>query len=224
MTDDRSLVPTRVVVAEDELISRDGLARLLQDAGFDVVGLAADARTLLTLVARTRPDIAIIDVRMPATDPTAGLRAAETISARHPATAVLLLSKHIETYHVAALLKHSTAGAGYLLKDRVVDVPSFMVAVRRVAAGGQAVDPEVTARLLGRRRPHNELAQLTDAEHGVLVEMAKGLSNQAIADELHVSKRTVESHVAHIFDKLQMTGSRDVDRRAYVIVQYLRGQ
>src|SRR5215204_3132239 len=183
--------PIRVVIADDSVLLREGLVRLLEDSGFEVVGQAGDGEDLLRKVGAHRPDVAVIDVRMPPTHTDEGLRAARRIRAEHPDTAVLVLSQYVEETYALDLLSESTERTGYLLKDRIADIETFTDAVRRVASGGSALDPEVVGMLLGRRRREDPLAALTPREREVLGLMAEGRSNSAMADALVVSERAV---------------------------------
>src|SRR3982751_2608762 len=192
----------RVVVADDSVLLREGLCRLLETSGFDVVGQAGDGEDLLRKVGAHKPDVAVVDIRMPPTHTDEGLRAAHRIRAEHPDTAVLVLSQYVEEAYALELLSETTERTRYLLKDRVADVESFTDAVRRVAGGGSALDPEVVALLLGRRRREDPLAELTPREREVLALMAEGRTNAAMADVLVVTERAVEKHVTGIFSKL----------------------
>jgi DNA-binding NarL/FixJ family response regulator len=212
----------RALVADDVVLFREGLARLLSEADIEVVGQAGDADTLLNLIATTEPDVAIVDIRMPPTHTTEGLEAAERIRAEHPGVAVLLLSHHVESRHAVDLIGSGSRGVGYLLKDRVVDAAEFLDAVRRVAGGGSVIDPEVVSGLLERRRADDRLHGLTDRELEVLGLMAQGLSNLAIGERLHVNERTVESHVAGILHKLGLFPDTDTHRRVAAVLHYLR--
>ena len=188
----------RVVIAEDALLLREGIARVLEAAGIEVVALAGDFDELIAATTATRPDVAIVDIRMPPTHTDEGLRAAVKIRADHPGTAVLLLSQHVEPALAMTLFAGSAAGAGYLLKDRISDVAEFLSAVRRVAAGGTAVDPVIVSSLVARRRPDDPLAVLTPREREVLELMASGHSNQGIADKLYLTLRAVEKYVSSL--------------------------
>jgi len=212
----------RVVIAEDSVLLREGIALLLEESGFEVVGQAQDAEDLLRKVGAHRPDIAIIDVRMPPTHTDEGLRAAHQIRAEHSATAVLVLSQYAEEAYALELLSESTERTGYLLKDRIADVGSFTDAVRRVADGGSALDPEVVALLLGRRRHADPLAVLTPRERDVLALMAEGRSNAAMAATLMVSERAVEKHVTGIFSKLDLPPAPQDHRRVLAVLAFLR--
>ena len=212
----------RVVIAEDAVLLREGLARLLVDGGFEVVATVEDAMGLVTAVERERPDVCIVDVRMPPTHTDEGTRAAIEIRARWPGTAVLVLSQYVEERYATELLSGDTRGVGYLLKDRVADVHDFLDALRRLADGGTALDPEVVAQLLARsRRPHD---QLTPREGEVLALMAEGLSNAGIAEHLVVTDGAVEKHVSNIFAKLQLTPAESDHRRVLAVLAYLEGR
>jgi DNA-binding NarL/FixJ family response regulator len=212
----------RVVVADDSVLFREGLARLLDGSGFIVVGQAGDAAELLAAVESTRPDIAITDIRMPPTHTTEGLLAAAQIRERHPEIAVLLLSQYVETTHALRLLERGAARVGYLLKDRVSDIRDFLEVVRRVGGGGSAIDPEVVAQLVVRKRQRDVVGDLTERERDVLKLMAEGRSNSAIGDALHLSPKTVESHVRSIFMKLELEPTEDDHRRVRAVLTYLR--
>src|SRR3954463_4656377 len=203
----------RVVIADDSVLLREGLSRLLEESGFEVAGQAGDAEDLLRKVGAHRPGVAVVDVRMPPTHTDEGLRAAHRIRAEHPDTAVLVLSQYVEEAYALDLLSESTERTGYLLKDRIADVESFTDAVRRVARGGSALDPEVVALLLGRRRRIDPLAALTPREREVLGLMAEGRSNSAMADALVVSERAIEKHVTGIFSKLNLPPATEDHRR-----------
>jgi DNA-binding NarL/FixJ family response regulator len=213
---------TRVVIAEDSVLLREGIASLLGDAGFHVVGQAGNADELLLKVRSYAPDVAIVDIRMPPTHTDEGLRAAKEIRERHPGVGVLVLSQYVESGYALDLLQGSAEGVGYLLKDRVADVEEFAGAVKRVAEGGSALDPEVVSRLVGRRRGDDPLSQLTPRERDVLELMAEGRTNQAIADRLVVTVRAVEKHVTSIFGKLRLPADEDDHRRVLAVLTYLR--
>ena len=214
----------RVVVAEDSVLLREGIARLLEESDFEVVGLAGDADDLLRKVGAHKPDVAVIDVRMPPTHTDEGLRAAQRIRAEHPDTAVLVLSQYVEEAYALDLLSESTERTGYLLKDRIADIETFTDAVRRVASGGSALDPEVVGMLLGRRRRDDPLAALTPREREVLALMAEGRSNRAMADALVVSERAVEKHVTAIFSKLDLPQAVEDHRRVLAVLAFLRSE
>ena len=211
----------RIVIGEDSLLLREGIARVLEASGLDVVGLAGDFDGLLAAVTAERPDVAVIDIRMPPTHTDEGLRAARQIKADLPATGVLVLSQYLDEDYVFALLGDGAEGLGYLLKDRITDGDSFVDAVRRVAAGDAALDPEVVAHLLG-TSSGGPLDELTDRERTVLGEMAEGRSNQAIAARLFLSDRAVERHVTAIFSKLGLTATPENHRRVLAVLTYLR--
>jgi DNA-binding NarL/FixJ family response regulator len=216
--------PLRVVLADDSVLFRSGLAHLLADEGFEVAGEAGDAAGALELVERERPDVAILDIRMPPDHRTEGLEAAIAIRDRHPSTAVLLLSAHVETRHAIRLLRADAAGVGYLLKDRVMREADLLEAIRRVASGGSVIDPEVVGELLGRARPHGPLDELTARERDVLALMAEGRSNQAIAERLVLELKTVEGHIRTIFSKLGLEPEPSGHRRVLAVLTYLRSQ
>jgi serine/threonine-protein kinase PknK len=209
----------RIVIAEDSALFREGLASLLTDAGHDIVARVADSVTLLDAVAEYRPDLAIIDVRMPPNNTDDGARAAKLLRAQHPDLAIVLLSQHIETSHSVDLV--SAGRFGYLLKDRVLDVDDFLDALRRVAAGGSALDPEVVARLIGARRQEAPLESLTSRERDVLALMAEGRTNIGIARRLWVSDRTVETHVTNIMIKLGLDSTDEDHRRVLAVLKFL---
>jgi DNA-binding NarL/FixJ family response regulator len=212
----------RVVIADDAVLLREGIARLLEDAGFHVVGQAGNADELLLKVRSYSPDIAIIDIRMPPTHTDEGLRAAKELRERHPGVGLLMLSQYVESGYALELLQERAEGVGYLLKDRVSDVKEFAAAVKRVAEGGSALDPEVVSRLVGRRRRDDPLSQLTPREREVLELMAEGRSNQAIANALVVTPRAVEKHVTSIFAKLRLPAAEQDHRRVLAVLAYLR--
>jgi DNA-binding NarL/FixJ family response regulator len=211
----------RVVLADDSVLLREGVARLLEDAGMDVVGQAGDAEDLLRKVHAHKPDVAVVDVRMPPTHTDEGLRAAAQIREALPHTGVLVLSAYIDEGPALELLSDSAEGLGYLLKDRVGDVDGFVDAVRRVGDGGSALDPEVVSRLLGRRRRSDPLEGVTPREREVLGLMAEGRSNHAIAEQLVVTERAVEKHVTSIFGKLGLPPTQDDHRRVLAVLAYL---
>jgi DNA-binding NarL/FixJ family response regulator/class 3 adenylate cyclase len=211
----------RVVIAEDSVLLREGVAKLLVEEGFDVVGQSGTADDLLLKVRSYKPDVAIVDIRMPPTHTDEGLQAAKEIREHHPETGVLVLSQYVESGYALELLQGSAEGIGYLLKDRVADVHEFADAVRRVAEGGSALDPTVVSRLVGRRRGEDPLGALTPREREVLELMAEGRSNQAIADKLVVTPRAVEKHVTSIFTKLGLPASSEDHRRVLAVITYL---
>jgi DNA-binding NarL/FixJ family response regulator len=212
----------RVVLADDSVLLREGIARLLEDAGFDVVGQAGDPDQLMLKVRSYRPEVAIVDIRMPPTHTDEGLRAAREIREKHPATGVLVLSQYVEAEYALDLLSESAEGVGYLLKDRVADIGEFAAAVRRVGEGGSVLDPTVVSQLVGRRRKDDALADLSPREREVLELMAEGRSNQAICDRLFVTQRAVEKHVTSIFAKLRLPADAGDHRRVLAVLAYLR--
>jgi DNA-binding NarL/FixJ family response regulator len=212
----------RVVLADDSVLLREGIARLLEEAGLEVVAQAGDAGDLLRKVNAHRPDVAVVDVRMPPTHTDEGLKAAAEIRERWPETGVLVLSQFVEEAYAVELLAGDAGGIGYLLKDRVADLERFVEAVRRVGQGGSALDPEVVARLLGRHRRDDPLAELTPRERDVLELMAEGRSNHAIAEGLVVTDRAVEKHVTSIFGKLGLPPTQDDHRRVLAVLTYLQ--
>lgn len=212
----------RIVIADDALLFREGVARLLAEAGFAVVGQAGDAVELVDLVRAERPDVAIVDIRMPPTHTTEGLDAAVTLDKVHPGIGVLVLSQYVEAHHAVRLLGDDLPGRGYLLKESVTDLDRFAAAIRTVAAGGVVVDPDVVAEMLGRRRSGGALAGLSDREAEVLGLMAQGRSNQAICAELFLSPKTVETHVRNIFTKLDLPAGADGNRRVLAVLTFLR--
>lgn len=211
----------RVVIAEDAVVLLEGLTRLLGDAGHDVVAAVPDATGLLAAVAEHRPDVAVVDVRMPPTHTDEGLRAAVQIRRDHPETAVLVFSQYVEERYAAELLAGSPRKVGYLLKDRVADVREFVEAVERVAEGGTALDPEVISQIFSRSRRREALAALTPRERDVLAAMAEGCSNAAIAQRLVVSEGAVEKHISNIFSKLGLAPSDAEHRRVVAVLTYL---
>src|ERR671911_2458200 len=213
----------RGVLADDSVLLREGVALLLGDAGFEVVGQSGTADDLLLKVRSYSPDVAVVDIRMPPTQTDEGLRAAQEIRERHPDVGVLVLSQHVEPAYAMELLAESAEGVGYLLKDRVADVDEFAAAVRRVAEGGSALDPALVTQLVGRRRAHDRLAELTLREREVLGLMAEGKSNQAIAERMFVTLRAVEKHVTSIFVKLRLPATAEDHRRVLPVLALLRG-
>jgi DNA-binding NarL/FixJ family response regulator len=212
----------RIAIAEDSVLLREGLARLLRDAGFDVVARCADAAQLRAYVRADVPDVVLVDIRLPPTHTDEGLRAAIELRAAHPGLAVLVLSQYVEVGLAMQLLADSADGVGYLLKDRISDVPEFIAAVRRVAAGGSAVDPLIVSTLLSRRRRDDPLALLTPREREVLELMAEGTSNQGIADRLVITLRAVEKYVSSIFGKLGLPATGSESRRVLAVLLFLR--
>jgi DNA-binding NarL/FixJ family response regulator/class 3 adenylate cyclase len=211
----------RVVLAEDSVLLREGIARLLESAGFEVVGQVDNPDDLVRRVGFSKPDVAIIDIRMPPTHTDEGLQAARRIRERHPQVGVLVLSQYVEAEYATALLSERTERTGYLLKDRIADIDEFTDAVRRVAAGGSALDPAVVAQLVGRRRADDPLGGLTAREREVLELMAEGLSNHGIATRLVVTERAVEKHVTNIFAKLGLTATAEDHRRVRAVLALL---
>jgi DNA-binding NarL/FixJ family response regulator len=212
----------RLVIAEDSVLLRAGMARLLEEAGFEVVGQAGDGAELLRKVRAHRPDVAVVDIRMPPLQRDEGVRAAREIRCAWPEVGVLLLSQHVEEHYAEELLAHGAEGIGYLLKDRVADVARFTDAIREVAAGGAVLDPEVVAHMVGRRRRTGALDALSACERDVLTQIAQGASNRAIARRLYVSQRAVERHVTAIFDALGLAPSKHAHRRVLAVLAHLR--
>jgi DNA-binding NarL/FixJ family response regulator/class 3 adenylate cyclase len=213
----------RVVLADDSVLLREGIARLLEDAGFEIVAQSGTADDLLRHVGMHKPDVALVDIRMPPTQTDEGLRAAQQIRERWPDTGVLVLSQYVEPAYAMELLGENAEGVGYLLKDRVSDVDEFAAAVRRVAEGGSALDPAVVSQLVGRRRRDDPLDELTPREREVLELMAEGRSNQAIAERLVITLRAVEKHVTSIFSKLRLPATAEDHRRVLAVLTYLGG-
>jgi DNA-binding NarL/FixJ family response regulator len=212
----------RVAVADDAVILREGLARLLVEAGLEVVGLASNADELYTLVERSRPDVAIVDIRMPPTHTDEGLQAAKRIRERWPETGILVLSQYVQARYAVELLAHGTERVGYMLKDRVSDLEELSASVRRIGDGGSVLDPAVVAQLVGQRRKGNTpLEDLTERELDVLALMAEGRSNKAIAERLFISEHTVEKHIKSIFGSLGLPPSADDHRRVLAVVTFL---
>lgn len=212
----------KVVIADDSVLLREGLARLLTEAGFEVVGQAGDAEDLLRKVRAHEPDLALVDVRMPPTQTDEGLRAAREIRSELPEVSVLVLSQDVEEANASELFADNAEGLGYLLKDRVGDLDTFIEAVRRVADGGSALDPEVVSRLLGRRRDDDPLEALSPREREVLEQMAEGRSNAAIAERLVITDRAVEKHVGSIFSKLDLSSDPEDHRRVLAVLRFLQ--
>jgi len=211
------------VIAEDSVLLREGLSRLLSEAGFDVVAAVPDAEQLLRTVGKELPDVVVADVRMPPTHRDEGLRAALVIRQRWPQTAVLVLSQYVEERYATELLVGETRGVGYLLKDRVADVDEFTEALRRVGGGGTVLDPEVVGQLLARSRRSRPMDALTPREREVLQLMAEGRSNTAIAAQMVVTEGAVEKHVSSIFTKLDLTPTEGDHRRVLAVLRYLEG-
>jgi DNA-binding NarL/FixJ family response regulator len=211
----------RVVVAEDSVLLREGVVRLLEESGFEVAGQAGDGEELLRKVRAHKPDVAIVDIRMPPTHTDEGLRAAREIRSELPEVGVLVLSQYVEQQYALDLLADNAEGVGYLLKDRVADVDAFADAVRRVGNGGSALDPEVVSQMLGRRRQEDPVEELTPREREVLGLMAEGRTNAAIASALVVTERAVEKHVTSIFSKLDLTAGPDDHRRVLAVLRFL---
>jgi DNA-binding NarL/FixJ family response regulator len=214
--------PLRVVIAEDAVLLREGLRRLLAEAGLEVAGTAGDAAQLLQLVGALRPDVVLADIRMPPTQTAEGLQAALQIRRQWPGTAVVVMSQHVETEHLFELLADDPRGVGYVLKERVADVRQFTDAIRRVAAGESVIDPQVVSRLVARPRRDSPLQTLTERELAVLALMAEGRSNQAIASQLYMSPKTVETHVGSMLAKLGLPPAAEDHRRVLAVLTYLR--
>lgn len=212
----------RVVLADDSILFREGVARVLRDGGFTVLGQAGDGEALFELTRRTSPDVAIVDIRMPPTYTTEGLLAATRIRADNHQVGVLVLSHYVETSHVVQLLGEDAAGVGYLLKDRIAEIDEFLGAVRRVGTGGSVIDPALISRLMTKQRTRNPLDGLTERERHVLALMAEGRSNKAVSEHLHISGKTLESHVRSIFMKLELENAPNDHRRVLAVLAYLR--
>jgi len=212
----------RVVIAEDLALLRDGLQRLLRDNGFEVVAAVEDGPRLIEVVTRERPDIAIVDIRLPPDFRDEGLRAALELRRLEPDTAILMVSQYVEPQYAAELLADGRGGIGYLLKDRIMDVDDFVDAVNRVGRGGTALDPDVVAQLVSSRRDDGPLAELTPREHEVLSLMAEGRSNAGIAEALVLSLGAVEKHIANIFGKLMLVQGESDNRRVLAVLAYLK--
>ena len=213
--------PLRVAIAEDAVLLREGIARLLEDAGFEIVGQSSTADDLLLKVRSYHPDVAIVDIRMPPTHTDEGLRAAKAIREQHPDVGVLVLSEYVEPAYAMELIADNAEGVGYLLKQRVSELGEFASAVRRVAEGGSALDPTIVTQLVGRRRGDDPMSTLTPREREVLELMAEGRSNQAIAERLVVTERAVEKHVTNIFGKLRLTATPEDHRRVLAVLAFL---
>src|SRR6201986_3819312 len=214
--------PLRVVIGEDDVLMREGIARLLEEAGFEVVAQAGDAEAFLRKAVAHRADVAVVDVRMPPEGTDDGLRAAVQLRRRRPQTGVLVLSQYYEPRFALDLIGERAEGVGYLLKERVGDVDAFVEAVHRVAGGGSVLDPEVVGRMLGRRSPDSPLALLTARERDVLAAMAEGKSNQGVAKTLCVTEAAVEKHVTRIFNKLRLAPTSAEHRRVHAVLAFLR--
>lgn len=212
----------RLVLADDSALLRESMAQALRAAGFEIAGQAEDAEELLKIVEREQPDIALVDIRMPPTHTEEGIQAAHEIRSRFPSTGVLVLSQFLQTAYALKVIEEEAGRIGYLLKDRVTRMEELGEAIRRVAMGETVVDPEIVRRLVGRRREHNPLGELTDREREVLSLMAEGRSNKAISQQLFLSERTIEAHVASIFAKLGLAATPDDHRRVLAVVTYLR--
>jgi DNA-binding NarL/FixJ family response regulator len=211
----------RVAIAEDTVLLREGIARLLEDAGFEIVGQSSTADDLLLKVRSYHPDVAIIDIRMPPTHTDEGLRAAKTIREEHPDVGVLVLSEYLEPAYAMEVISDNAEGVGYLLKQRVSELDDFASAVRRVAEGGSALDPAIVTQLVGRRRRDDPISSLTPREREVLELMAEGRSNQAIAERLVITERAVEKHVTNIFGKLRLPPAAQDHRRVLAVLAFL---
>jgi DNA-binding NarL/FixJ family response regulator len=212
----------RVVIADDAVLFREGLGRVLQAAGIQVAAQVGDAEQLLVRVRADPPAAVVVDIRMPPTHTREGLDAAQRIRAEHPEVGVLVLSQYVEPHHAIQLLQDGASGVGYLLKDRVADVNEVIDAVRRVAAGGSVIDPEVVSQLVSRRRTHDPIQELSERERQVLALMAEGRSNQAICERLFLSPKTVEAHVHSIFTRLDLHAAPDDHRRVLAVLAFLR--
>ena len=212
----------RVVVADDVLLTREGIVRLLRDAGIEVVAEAEDAAALLRHVRLARPDVALVDIRMPPTHTDEGLVAAHTIRAKHPQVGVLVLSQYVEPSYAMRLLQEQPERIGYLLKDRVFDIATVVDALRRIVDGETVIDPTIVSRLVGRRRRQDPLAGLSERAREVLGLIAEGMSNRDIAARLYVTERTIEAHVTQIFQKLHLPESPDQHRRVLAVLAFLR--
>jgi DNA-binding NarL/FixJ family response regulator len=214
----------RVVVGEDSVLMREGVVRVLEEAGFEVVAQADDADELVRQVSAHRPDVAVVDIRMPPTETDDGLRAAIEIRRRMPETGVIVLSQYLEKSYALDLVADSAGGTGYLLKDRVADVDRFADSVRRVAEGGSALDPEVVVQMLGRRRRDDQLDELTEREREVIALMAEGRSNLAISEQLVMTERAVEKHVTSIFRKFGLMPAAEDHRRVLAVLTFLHAR
>ena len=215
--------PLRVIIAEDSALIREGVARLIEENGGTVVAKVGDGEAFVAAVEELRPDVSVVDVRMPPTQRDEGLRAAIEARRRVPGTPILVLSQYVERQYATELLADGAGGVGYLLKDRVGDIPEFMDALRRVARGGTALDPEAVAQLMVRNRPGDPLAALTPREREVLAAMAEGRTNVGIAGLLHISEGATEKHISNIFGKLELPDSPGDHRRVLAVLAYLGG-
>ena len=213
----------RVVVADDVMLTREGIVRLLQDAGIEVVAEAEEAEGLLRHVRLARPDVAIVDIRMPPTHSDEGLVAAQSIRAEHPEVGVLVLSQYVEPSYAIRLIEDHPERVGYLLKERVFDIATVVDALRRIVDGETVIDPTIVSRLVGRRRREDPVSKLTEREREVLGLVAEGMSNRAIAGRLYVTERTVEAHITQVFHKLHLPESPDQHRRVLAVLAFLRG-
>ncbi len=214
--------PVRVVLADDSVLFREGLARVLAENGFLIVGQAGDADALYRVVGQVRPDVVVTDIRMPPTNTNDGLLAAQRIRAEHPGTGVLVLSQYVETRQAIKLLQHAPQRVGYLLKDRVADIAEFAGTLRRIARGGSAIDPDVVTQLLRHRGEDSALTSLTSRERDILALIAEGRSNRAICERLFLSPKTVDTHVGSIFAKLGLLPAADDHRRVLAVLMYIR--
>lgn len=212
----------RLILADDSVLIREGLASILRDAGYEIVAQVGDAKQLLAAMEQERPDVCIVDIRMPPTHTTEGLVAALEIRRRFPHVGVLVLSQHVETHYAMELLGGDASGVGYLLKDRLFDVHEVTDAIRHVAAGRSVIDPTVVSTLIGRRREKDPMDELTERERAVLSLMAEGRSNRAIGERLFLSPKTVEAHISSIFSKLGIDDTPDDNRRILSVLAYLR--
>jgi len=212
----------RVIVADDTMLTREGISRLLREAGIEVIAEAENAQSLLRQVRLARPDVALVDIRMPPTYTDEGLVAAQTIRAEHPEVGVLVLSQYVEPSYAMRLLKEHPERVGYLLKERVFDIATVVDALRRIVDGETVIDPTIVSRLVGRRRRQDPLVELSERERQVLGLIAEGMSNRAIAARLYVTERTVEAHVTQIFQKLRLPESPDQHRRVLAVLAFLR--
>ena len=220
MADDTE-TPLRVVLADDSVLLREGVAKLLASRGMDVIDQVGDGEALLSSIDRDQPDVAVVDIRMPPTGTDEGLRAAAELGERHPQVGVLVLSDYLEPRYAARLLEAGTPGRGYLLKETVTDLDAFFDAINRVAAGESVVDPVIVRRVVGALRTRDPLADLSEREREILELMAAGRSNSAIAEVLHVGARTVETHIGNLFGKLALEEARDDHRRVLAVLAYL---